>query len=49
MDDRLATCVEKVKTSENLTTPTTNHFWLDGFQTPHVPGWVGGVKFHMKL
>ena len=38
VDDGLTTSVKKVETSEDLTTPATNHLRLDGFQTTHVPG-----------
>ena len=37
MDDGLTPCVQEVETSQDLTTPATNHLWLDGFQTAHVP------------
>ena len=38
VDDGLTASVKKVETSQDLTTPATNHLWLDGFQTTHVPG-----------
>ena len=48
MDNGLAASVEEVKTSQNLTTPTSNDLHLYCLQTPHVAAWRG-IEEVMKL